>query len=93
MLSSIFDTTRFVKTKEKLKKHITYTFQVGANTIENSCNDKTNLKPAKLWTVPGWDKVGIYSTRSQSDTNFCHPEPRPATPIVLVDISSYSYLK
>ena len=24
---------------------------------------------------------------------FCRPEPRPTTPSVLVDISSYSYLK
>ena len=37
--------------------------------------------------------VGIVGTVGIVGIEFCHPEPRPTIPSVLVDISSYSYLK
>ena len=37
--------------------------------------------------------VGTVGTVGIVGIEFCHPEPRPTTPSVLVDISSYSYLK
>ena len=50
-------------------------------------------QPAKVWNIPGWDELGWKTYDPNSIPTFCHPEPRPTTPIVLVDISSYSYLK
>jgi hypothetical protein len=50
-------------------------------------------KWAKVWNLPGWDELGLKTYDPNSIPSFCHPEPRPTTPIVLVDISSYSYLK
>ena len=37
--------------------------------------------------------VGTVGTVGIVGIEFCCPEPRPTTPSVLVDISSYSYLK
>ena len=37
--------------------------------------------------------VGTVGTIGIVGIEFCRPEPRPTTPNVLVDISSYSYLK
>ena len=37
--------------------------------------------------------VGTVGTVGIVGIEFCRPKPRPSTPSVLVDISSYSYLK
>ena len=37
--------------------------------------------------------VGTVGTVGISGIEFCCPEPQPTTPSILVDISSYSYLK
>ena len=47
---------------------------------------------AKVWNIPGWDELGQKINDPNSIPTFCHSKPRPNTPIVLVDISSYSYL-
>ena len=48
---------------------------------------------AKVWNIPGWYELGWKTYDPNSIPTLSHPEPRPTTPIVLVDISSYSYLK
>ena len=45
----------------------------------------------KLWTSPVGKVLGYKSPDRNSIQTFCPPEPRPTTPSVLVDISSYSY--
>ena len=50
-------------------------------------------KKAKVWNIPGWDELGWKTYDPNSIPTFYHPEPQPTTPIVLVDISSYAYLK
>ena len=36
-------------------------------------------KLAKVWNIPGWDKVGIEATNPNSIPTFYHPKPRPTT--------------
>ena len=41
---------------------------------------------AKVWNIPGWDELGLKPYDPNSIQTFCHPELRPTTPIVLVEI-------
>ena len=80
---------------------VSYSIFINVDTKASSLPERKNRVSSTLCTVfslslehpQGVGIVGTVGIVGIVGIEFCRPEPRPTTPSVWVDISSYSYLK